>query len=438
MAWKRTRPNGTTFWEDKVYLPKPGGGYRQKPVRASTRAEVLRLKSQLLDVRDAKPTAVRRGKAATLPELGASFIDRHLPRVEPSTQEYWLNALRYRIAPFLYEDDAGRPRKLKDLDVDTIDEWIARLIADGQSPRVINAALSTLKTMLNKGIEWKLVDVNRALSVKKLAEATARPRIYTPDEVWRMAAGTGLRWTAAPERGKGIEHLVDVDLPAATRDRTMVAVKAFTGVRLGELLGLRWEDIEADWKWLRIDRQIKVVIDKETGKRGAGVAATKGKRERSVPILEPTRLALDWWWHAQGCPTRGYMFPNRRGGFLQPTVWRARNFKPAAAHAPDELGRIHVRKVNPRGKVTDATDEPAAFAKAKPHELRHTFASLMIALGVTPLRLASWLGHSETITTMRTYAHLFDRVEDDVVAKVNAHLFHAASAATVDSTLTTA
>jgi integrase len=78
--------------------------------------------------------------------------------------------------------------------------------------------------------------------------------------------------------------------------------------------------------------------------------------------------------------------------------WRERVFKPGAAKA--------------------------GFPKAKPHELRHTFASLMIARGVTPLRLAKWMGHSDPMTTMRIYAHLFDRLEgDDLIAKVNQEMF---------------
>lgn len=439
MAWKRTRANGTTFWEDKVYLPKPDGGYLQRPVRASTRAEVTRKKAQLLEKRDRKPRAKQGAKPTTMPQLGERFIDQHVPRVEHATQEYWLTALRYRIAPYLYEDEFGRARRIKDLTVDDLDQWVSRLIKDGHTPRTINAALATLKTMLNKAIEWELVEVNRALAVKKLKEDQRRPRIYAPAEVFRMAGGAALRWTPAPDLGDGWERLDDVDLPTATRDRTMIVVKAFTGVRLGELLGLRWEDLEDEGRWLRVDRQVKQVLNPETGRRTYVQAATKGKRQRSVPVLEPVRLALEWWRAYQGNPTTGWIFPNRLGGTLQPTVWRGRYFKTACRNAPATLTHEHVRRLQRvgRGWVLDekVSDEPSGFPAATPHELRHTFASLMIARGVTPLRLSSWLGHSDVVTTMRTYAHLFDRVEDDIVAKVNADLFQATPVTLSDEAL---
>jgi integrase len=252
--------------------------------------------------------------------------------------------------------------------------------------------------------------------------------VYTPDEVFRIATGAGSRWQPKPGED-GVEVLASVRAgmsqagalgeyqeASAARDMTMIVTMAFTGVRLGELLALRWEDIEADWKWLRVDRQVKPARDAATRRSGLEVAPTKGKRHRSVPILEPVRLGLEWLHSTMGEPSQGWIFANRTGGHLQPHVWRNRHFKPAARRAPDSIDTLHER-------VEDEAENVHGFPNALPHDMRHTFASLMIARGVTPLRLASWLGHSDVMTTMRTYAHLFDRIEDDIVRKVNEDLF---------------
>lgn len=390
MAWKRTLKSGEVRWEDKVYFKTPDG-FRTQTVRGRTRAEVLKAKAKLTEDRDRKPSKRAAKPGMTLGELGEQFTTRHVAVKEPSTQAYYKTALRYRIAPYLYE------RKIRDLHRADIDEWIADLhtviVTDKQgrskprhSARNINAALSTLKVMLAKGVEWGILDSNVAAGVPKMKEHKAEIRVYPPDDVGKFCQAVATIADQQHDRGAG--HL-EIAQTWAARDMAMIMLMSFTGVRLGELLALRWHDI--DGEWLRIEKQ--------TNNRTGLATQTKSFRSRSVPILEPTARALAWWKEVTPGDTRlGLIFPSRRGGSsLRQNTWRERVFKPAA--------------------------DLAGMPKAKPHELRHTFASLMIARGVTPLRLSKWMGHSDPMTTMRVYAHLFDRVEDDIITKINASLY---------------
>lgn len=384
MAWKRTLKDGTTRWEDKVYH-RVGDGYRTQTIRGRTRAEVLRLKAKALADRERKPTTARARPSMTLGELGEQFVTRHVRLRTPSTQGYYLTALRYRVAQ-LY------PVRLRDLDRATIDEWLADLHAEAvvddlgverpkHSPRQINAALSTLKVMLAKAVEWGMIEQNPADRIPKLKERKREIRVYPPDQVERLAAAMLTRRESDHRRAA---------TTWAARDAAMVVVMAFTGVRLGELLGLQWDDIGDGW--LRVERAVDV--------RTGATTQTKTFRSRSVPVLEPTARAFQWLAATMPPPSPSApIFPSNTGGRMRQNTYRERVFRPGA--------------------------QLAGLPDARPHELRHTFASLMIARGVTPLRLSKWMGHSDPVTTMRVYAHLFDRVEDDILDRVNAGLYAA-------------
>jgi len=156
--------------------------------------------------------------------------------------------------------------------------------------------------------------------------------------------------------------------------RALFAVAIYGGLRKGEVLGLRWQDVTLDGPRpeLRVRRSY------------AGAPKTRVSR-RTVPLLEPLRLALTRWRRAGGVlRATGLVFPNPRGGcygLSYDAAWE-RLWRPAAKV------RDHVRF----------------------HDLRHTCASHLVMGTWTPAALEinevmQWMGHSDLKTTMR-YAHL--------------------------------
>lgn len=101
------------------------------------------------------------------------------------------------------------------------------------------------------------------------------------------------------------------------RGQTIFAVAFFTGLRPGELSGLRWEDIK--------DGELQVSRAVWRGK------ISKGKTPGSiapVPLIAPVAVALEMWRKHCGSPTEGWVFQNNRGGPLNMTSFSARFFKP--------------------------------------------------------------------------------------------------------------
>ncbi len=154
---------------------------------------------------------------------------------------------------------------------------------------------------------------------------------------------------------------------------TLVVLLAYAGLRPGEATALTWEHI----------RERTLLIEASRDTSGA-TTTTKTKTIRTVRILEPLASDLLEWRARSGDPAEDALVIRRADGHLWTPSdyrnWRRRHFDPATA----ALGREGIR----------------------PYDLRHSFASLMIQAGYSPVELAAELGHSPTLT-LDTYAHLF-------------------------------
>ncbi|GAB3602662.1 tyrosine-type recombinase/integrase [Microbacterium aureliae] len=161
-----------------------------------------------------------------------------------------------------------------------------------------------------------------------------------------------------------------------------------TGMRRGEILALRWKDLDLDNDVITIARAMSYV--KEAGKRPViDFKATKSGRVRNVDIdarlAGALRAKRDMLRAVSPELARGehLIFCNRYGMPHNPTQfsrqWRERVLKAAAAH-PD-LDELHL------------------------HELRHTHATLLLRAGVHPKIVSERLGHADIQTTLNTYSH---------------------------------
>jgi integrase len=173
---------------------------------------------------------------------------------------------------------------------------------------------------------------------------------------------------------------------AASDDQlsALFTVAAFTGLRQGELLALRWRHVDFANRILHVRRNLP-----------AGAAAEdtpKSHRARSLPLSDQAVVALD------GLSRREHftglddlVFASVVGGHLSDDVVRDA-FYDALEDA--ELGRLR------------AKEEPIVF-----HDLRHTFGTQCAAKGIDLRRIQAWMGHANIQTTMR-YLHYVPQHDD--------------------------
>jgi integrase len=174
---------------------------------------------------------------------------------------------------------------------------------------------------------------------------------------------------------KEIRQLIE-QTPA--KYRPVIRTAVFTGLRLGELLGLKWSDVDFGAGMIRVQRQLT-----QQGELAQPKTAS-GKRQVVVfpdlaRYLREHRLSSPF--SAEG----DFVFATREGTpFLQGNVTKRGLDKGAA-----KLNRV---------------GEP----KLRMHDLRHCFASMLIAAGADVVFVARQLGHANPAITLRVYAHLFD------------------------------
>lgn len=416
----KQRPGGKVLYETKVKFPDETGKLTvARYAYGSTLEELAIAKAELLKKRRSAPRKRRHReddpRRMTVAQLADRWMDRHVAKLSEQTDDYYRIALTYRVAPYLYD------LKLSDVTRRVVEDWMTDLLReplrdeagavvmgeDGRpvrrhGARSINAGLATLKAMFGKAVDWGIVEANPCHRVKKLDEQTKAIRIYEPGEVERIVEAV-YRYRA--ERAIRPRGSSAAQLPV--RDATMVIVMAYCGLRLAELAGLQLKhyddgrERDARGKVLRDRQHGSLLIEQQVELKTAKVKRmTKGKRFRRVPVLPSVRRALDWY--LEQMPERGedaFLFPSMqstnpsRWGYLKHGKWRDNNYRPAAILA--------------------------GFPDATPHELRHTFASLMIEHSrgnVSTIRLADWMGHKGTTLIEERYGHVYDRV--------SAHMFH--------------
>ena len=185
------------------------------------------------------------------------------------------------------------------------------------------------------------------------------------------------------------------------RYRTVALVALFTGMRLGEVLALRWNHVDLDGKVIKVREALE--LTKKHGLRFKKPKTKAGRRNVTLPtmlmgVLHEHRKAMLEQALRLGIgklADDALLFAAADGGPLSPNAVSA-----AWAHFADNIGQPDV-----------------TF-----HSLRHTHASQLIDAHVDIVTISKRLGHAKADTTLRVYAHLFRKDDGKAAAAINAAL----------------
>ena len=235
------------------------------------------------------------------------------------TYHVWRNAMRKLVAA------CGRSTKLDVINARHWDKLAAQAISEGKKPISINVYLSGLRSVFGKAVEWGYIPSNPFRQVKKLKVERRAPAYIDPGHVGRFLASI---------------HDLDV--------RRVCAALIFSGRRQGELLALRWSDVEETHYTATIFKTKQV-------KRFPVHPMFKGVLD-AIPRTDE-RVFPRWTWVSS----------------LSSAI-----------------------KVALRG---------AGLGHLRPHDLRHTFASALVIAGQSLRIVQELLAHSD-IRSTQIYAHL--------------------------------
>lgn len=300
-----------------------------------------------------------------------------------STAAVLVPTLRSFVPTYLEHSQAKNKGSTYGTKQTLLDRHILPEVGDVHLNEVTYAAIEDLKHALMKPrkilYRGKWIDVialghksiNNVLSVLRRLLVVAMKRgliVSVPD----------VEWLAEPQPDFDFLDFKEADamLAAAACDqewRIMIMVGLRCGLRQGELLVLKWEDIDLKLGLLRVRRAVY---------RGA-IGLPKGGRGRDIELGEDVLAALKEHRHLRS----EWVFCDMDG----------ERFTPGACKHP--LYRIASR---------------AKLRRVGWHVLRHTFASHLAMRGATPIQIQQLLGHSELSQTMR-YMHLSPAVRRDAV-----------------------
>jgi len=309
------------------------------------------------------------------------WAPEHAATLEQSTRERYANAYKCHIWEPLGDVALG------ELTVARLREWQAALVKAGANPGTVHKCRTLLSSVLRHAAESEAIPGNplslvRAPkplhrdAVQPLAPATVeaiRRALLDPPPLEVAASRSGLR-----ERRR-YELPAPGTPPTRRRDALIVSPLAYAGLRPGELRALRLGD----------GRENTILVQRAANPDGS-IKATKTGQRRPVRLLSPLAQDLREYRLAAGRPagTELVLLDDDGNPWDKSAwqMWRVDRWAPACRAAGlDPIPR--------------------------PYDLRHSFASLLLAEGRQPLYVARQLGHSLTVL-LSTYAHLIDEYED--------------------------
>ena len=364
--------------EGSIYQRKSDGkwcaavtldGSRRKVLYGDTRQEVARKLTAALQARQQNlPLPNERLTVAAF--LGRWLAEIVAPTTRPKTCRFYEQIVRGHLIPEL-----GR-FPLAQLGPEQVQAMLNRKRASGLSARSVYHLRAVLRTALGRALKWGLVARNAAALADPPRVADPGPRLITKDQA---------RMLLAAFRGNRLEALYVVALSL--------------GLRQGEALALRWEDVDLERQTLRVeaamqrvDRTLQRVEPKTQRSRrtiplpGVAVEALRAHRVRQI---EERLLAGDRW------REHGLVFTTSIGTPL------------------DGVTVTHRFQ-----KLLDR----AGLPRLRFHDLRHGAASLLAAQEV-PARVAmELLGHSDIRTTLNVYTHVAPELAREAVRSLDVAL----------------
>lgn len=277
---------------------------------------------------------------------------------KPSTTRGYRRELTNRVVP------AFGAARLTELALPDVQRWADTLSAEALSASTVRNVVTALRALYAWALPRGLARANPTAGLRLPTGAKARERIAAPREAAALIAA------------------------ARPLDQAALGLAVYSGLRLGELLALEWEQVDLDAGTLRVVRAW------DHGARRF-VAPKSKAGTRTVPII--ARLSLLLADHRVLTDHRpGLLFPGRVAG--QPISHNGLRDRLASTWRADAL-------------------EPLGF-----HEARHTFASLMIGAGVNAKALSTYLGHANIATTFDRYGHLFPGAEHEARGLMDAYM----------------
>lgn len=287
----------------------------------------------------------------TLKAYAEEWLKTAAQNLKASTVGFYRDHLENHVYPLLGD------RPIADVSRADCRQLITTSRDKGLKVRTVSGIVRSLSTVLSQAVEDGHLQANPALRPGKYLrrgdEAASKPNPFTVDET---------------------AHLVEIAREQFPDWQAFVLTGVRTGLRLAELLALQWGDLDMRGRFISVQRSLP------KGK----LSTPKNHQQRRVDMSPQLKRQLDAWrrrqaakWLKLGEPRPVWVFPSEDG---------------------TPLDESNVRKVFNR--ILDEAD----LHRRGPHQMRHTFASLLLQNNAPATYVSKQLGHRDTAITLSVYA----------------------------------
>lgn len=281
--------------------------------------------------------------------------------------------------------------KLRQINPEQIEKFLAELSKEGISPATVGKYLRTLKVVLNTACAWGRLAKNPAQYIKPPKVEKKEFDFYTPAE---------------------IATLINASLP---EHKALIMTACLTGMRRGELLGLTWDDIDFHSNTIHVRQAL-------FNGKVSQLKSQYSRRKIAMPESLAKELKIHQTRQAVELESNEYNLVFTSKSVLRSEsreILRDANGKSRHKGTPMD-GHNMVRR------IFEPTAKLAELRRIRFHDLRHSFASMLIAQGENIKYIQKVMGHSSIQVTLNVYSHLLPdageqaakRLDDLVFGKV--------------------
>lgn len=368
----RQRDNGR--WEARITTgTDPGTG---KPIRRSvygaTQAEVRKQMTAIQAALDAG--TYQAPDKTTVGEWLDEWLETFCkPKVKPLTYSAYSASIKNHIKPHM---GAVKLQTLKGLHVQ---KMYNSLMGSGRSAKTVKNTAAILHKALSVAVKQGLIPVNPC-------DAAELPKVTH----------------------KEIKPLSDAEIPLFLKAieghpmQNAYALCLFAGLREGECLGLSWDNVDFDAGRLTISQQLQY-----ERKKGAEYYISDSTKSGKTRVIEPPSIAFQY--------LRAERTRQTENRLAAGELWA----NPHNLVFTNETGKnltffLFYRKFK---KIAATIGRP----DARPHDLRHTAATVAIASGSDVKSVQDLLGHATASFTLNVYAHTSDQMKKDTAARMQSY-----------------
>jgi integrase len=326
-------------------------------------------------------TAPHSARSKTFAQVTAESLAASRSRLKPGTLAQYENLYASRVLPTF------GAKRIAAITSQEVEKWVAGLVAAGLAPNTVHNHYVALNKVFRYAERHRLIGHNPCGAVelpKNRAAEDFAPVFLTATQVEALAAG------------------LENEPPLGT----LVRFAAYTGLRAAEMSGLRVRDVNLAAGHIEVRQTLKRIAGEWT------VGTPKSARStRNVPLLNRTLIA----------ELRALLVQNPNSGDPDALFWPGRS---PHSHRLDWSRPMDTGSVR-RYYVVPAARRLGLAEQMRLHDLRHTYASLMLAAGFKPYEVSRYMGHASVSTTDGVYGHLYPTDYNEQIARFEAFVSEA-------------